>query len=88
MWVEEAVRMFRVALEQKITFGGLLTIATVLVTIGITWGIVTTQAEQTSREVAAVKSDVEDLQATQYDNNSRMVRMETLLTQILNEVKR
>jgi hypothetical protein len=79
--------MFKVALEQKITFGGLLTIATVLVTIGITWGIVTTQAEQTSREVAGVKSDVEDLKGFRYDDNTRMVRVETLLNEILNEVR-
>lgn len=78
---------FKVALEQKITIGNLLSVATVLVTIGITWGIVTTQAEQTSKEVSSVKSDVEDLKRFRFDDNSRMVRVETLLNEILNEVR-
>jgi hypothetical protein len=89
-----------VTLEQKLTYGGLLTIATVLVTAGINWGLMTSQANSTSAEVAvmkanaastvdlaAVKSDVEELKRYRFDDNSRMVRVETLLQQILSEVK-
>lgn len=96
--MEEAVSMFKVPLEQKITWGGLLTIATVVLTAGINWGVSTTKADQTSAEVvllrqdtaadiAAVKGDVEDLKRARYDDNTRMVRVETLLNEILNEVR-
>jgi hypothetical protein len=89
-----------VTLEQKLTYGGLLTIATVLVTAGINWGLMTSQANSTSAEVAllkantasatdlaAVKADVEDLKRFRFDDNSRMVRVETLLQEILSEVR-
>jgi hypothetical protein len=76
-----------IVLERRITWGGLLTIATILVTAGINWGIASKAAEATATEVALVKGDVEALKNARFQDNTRMVRIETLVTEILEEVK-
>lgn len=76
-----------VVLERKLTWGGLLTIATILVTAGINWGISQAAATRASEEIVKIKSDVEDIKAGRFSDNSRMVRVETLLEEILEEVK-
>lgn len=76
-----------VVLERKLTWGGLLTIATILVTAGINWGISQAASTRASEEIVAIKSDVEDIKAGRFSDNSRMVRVETLLGEILEEVK-
>jgi len=77
-----------VTLERKLTIGGIITIATVILTTGITWGVFTTQAAQMSYDVAAVRTAVKVLEDARYADNSRMVRVETLLEQILEAVAR
>lgn len=76
-----------ILLERKLTWGGILTIATILLTAGINWGVAQTAAATTAADVAAVKADVETLKDARFHDNTRMVRMETLLNEILDEVK-
>lgn len=76
-----------IPLERKMTYGGILTIATILLTAGMNWGISQTQAEQSRQELAVVKRDVQDLIDARFHDNGRMTRVETLLQEILEEVK-
>ena len=76
-----------IPLERKITWGGILTILTIFATAGMNWGISTSQAEQTQAEVSAIKSDVQALKDARYSDNGRMVRVETLLEEILKEIR-
>lgn len=76
-----------IPLERKITWGGILTIATIILTAGINWGVSQSQAEQAGKEITAVKADVQELKNARFSDNSRMVRVETLLEEILEEVK-
>lgn len=76
-----------VPLERKITWGGILTIATILVTAGINWGVSQSQAEQAQSEIAVVKADVQLLKDARFTDHGRMTRVETLLEEILEEVK-
>ena len=77
-----------VMLERKLTWGGLLTIATILVTAGITWGVSQQTTSGMAETITEVKADVATLKNARYDDNTRMVRMETLLGEILEEVKK
>lgn len=77
----------KVTLERRLTVGNIVTIATLLITMGITWGVFSTQASQMTDDVAAVRTAVKVLEDARYSDNSRMVRVETLLEQILDAVK-
>jgi hypothetical protein len=79
--------MERIPLERKMTYGGILTIVTILVTAGMNWGISQTQAEQARAELAVVKTDIQSLKDARFTDNGRMTRVETLLQEILEEVK-
>lgn len=76
-----------IKLEHRITWGNIISVLTTLVLSAITLGVFLNQTTQARSDVAAVQSDVKQLQDFRFSDNSRMVRVETLLEQILDEVK-
>lgn len=74
-------------LDQK-TFMGLWPVIVASVAIAITWGSMQSQAGQTRDDIASFKVQIEEIKTHRFADNSRMVRMETLLEQILNEIKK
>lgn len=73
--------------ENKITVGNIFQIAALILTMGITWGVFTTQVNQAREDVAGIRVDIDTLKQHRFDDNSRMVRVETLLHEILREVR-
>ncbi len=79
--------MKAIPLDRVITFGNLLSVATVLVTVAITWATLKAEASQTRTDVMTLQSDIVIIKNDRFSDNSRMVRVETLLETILNEVR-